>query len=173
MQASTAVQSEGVLVSLDELTKLGRGLEPHARFMAAYHSLPDATLSMPDVKQIVDFSVEQLGHWQSKWLFSPAAQPDVVAQAETNAWERTWEVFSKILTDNVPEIGTTLRRAKDLTVAAQLLSWRLQMTHGGNALLTGVSACSQLLNTIGCRNAAHRLYRRALYPAGSVGRLEG
>ena len=160
------------LVGLIEGMK-GDTLESHTRFVSAFEALPETNFTMPEWKKVVDFAVHQFSQWQVRWLFSPASDPDVNARSESEAWDKLCISFSKTLIENAPEVERPLQQAKDLIVAQRILARRLQDRRGGAAFWGTLGYFGRFLNTVGFRGAARSLYRIALYPSGTVGRLGG
>jgi hypothetical protein len=83
-----------------------------------------------------------------------------------------WDTLSKALTDKVPEVKEQLQRKKDLLTAQYLLEQKL-LDRGDTLASSAMGRLALTLNSLGLRGAAHWLYKRALYPPGSVGRAEG
>ncbi|MFI4922595.1 MAG: hypothetical protein ACHP6J_02645 [Burkholderiales bacterium] len=160
------------LASLERLTTEATSIS-HDEMVAAFKSVPDNNVTAAEWYKLVDFAVDQIGQWQVKWLFSSAQAPDTIAQTEADAWERLRDVFSKALVEIVPGIEGELRHKKDLVIAQRLLEWKVQQDHGGRASKLASSVMSRLaitLNRFGCKGIAQRLYAKALYPPGTVGR---
>lgn len=163
------------LASLARLTSEATAL-PHDEIVSAFKSVPENDFTSAEWYEVVEFALNQIGEWQVKWLFSPAQAPDTRAQTETDAWERLWDVFSQTLVDKVPEIKEQLRRKKDLLISQRLLQQKLQQDRGNPAAALAASMMGRLaiaLNRLGCGGIARRLYKRALYPSGTVGRAQG
>src|SRR3990172_8916324 len=58
--------------------------------------------------QVVTFATDQLGFWESEWLFSSAHCPNNLAVAEIDAWRLLWHVCADELAKKVPEVKEQL-----------------------------------------------------------------
>ena len=160
------------LASLERLTKEAAAVS-HDDMARALKSVPEQDFTASEWGKVVDFALDQLGQWQAKWLFSSARAPDTRAEAQNEAWEHLWSVFSKALADKVPGIEEALLRKKDLSTAKYLLERKVQQDRGAAKLASLVmSRLAITLNSLGFRGIAYSLYKRALYPSGSVGRAQ-
>lgn len=163
------------LAALERLTSEG-ALLPNEEMVRAFSSLEGANFTMPELKTIVDFAVEQIGQWQARWLFSSAQAPDIGAEAEADEWERVWDGFSTELMENVSGLEELLRRGKDLVVAKRLLERKLELDGGSRIRRFASWAMGGLaiaLHRLGCGGIAQDIYKKALFPSGTVGRLKG
>jgi hypothetical protein len=145
----------------------------HDRFNSSFQELSDHVFTVAEWKKLVDFATDQFSRWQAEWLFSPASSPNCEAAVEAEAWRQKWIVFSKALSDQIPEIAEPLRRQHDATVAQCIVMRKLQ----ANAARSGarlashlLSNAAQVLNRIGLRVIARRVMRSAMYPPKTVGR---
>ena len=163
------------LASMERLTTEAAAIS-HTEIATALESVPENDFTVAEWYKLTDFALDQIGKWQVKWLFSPAQTPDTVAQTEAEAWERLWDVFSKALVEQVPEVEVELHEKKRLSIPQQLMRQKVQQESGNRPAMFASSVTSRLaivLNSLGCKSIAHRLYARALFPSGSVGRAQG
>ena len=147
----------------------------HDELERELESLTDKDFTAAEWNKVVDFALDQLSQWQVKWLFSSSQAPDTKAQTETKEWELLWRRFSQALGDKVPGIEEQLRRKKDLLIAQRLLERKTKQDSGSRGAMFASSTMSSLaitLNQLGYRSIAQRLYKRALYPSGTVGRAK-
>jgi hypothetical protein len=159
------------LMSLEELAAEP---VPHQQIVQAFTSIGDAeNFTAAEFKKLVDFSVFQLALWRVRWHFSSADAPDTAAEGEDAGWQRLWDVFSSALAEKVPDVAEPLRQVKDLSVGQALIQRKLE--HDGMSILrkwwaAGAGGLAIALKRIGFRGIAQELYKRALYPRGTVGR---
>ncbi len=146
---------------------------PHQKVVGAFQAIPEEDLTTEELKKLVDFSVSQLALWRVRWLFSSADTPDTVAKGEDDGWERIWNVFSSVLAEKVPDVAEPLRRMKDLSVGQALIQRKLEQD-GSSTLrkwwASSAGGFAITLNRLGFQSVAAQLYKRALYPRGTVGR---
>lgn len=149
---------------------------PAAEMADAIKAVPDQDFSAEEWRRVVDFSAFQIALWQCEWLFSSAKTPDANAREEAEQWGRLWEVFVGALVEKVPGVNDALLRQRNLVVAHRQLQRKTELDRRSavarflSALLGGVAMA---LNRAGFVGAAQSLYKRALYPAGTVGREAG
>ena len=150
---------------------------PHMEFQRLLEATPEAReLSLPHWKEVVDFASDQCARWQAQWLFSAAASPDTTAAQEFEGWRQLYATCSAALVEHVPDIREQICHKHSLTALQHALQQQLEHTKGRpirrlcSAILSGTAI---LLRRVGMCHFAERLYARALYPEGTVGRAGG
>jgi hypothetical protein len=143
-------------------------------FNRTFQSLSgDDDFLLAEWKQVVAFCSDQANRWQVEWHFSPASAPDLHASKEFEAWLDMWRHFSTMMSDQVPELGPLLERQHNVNAGHYLIARKLQHDAGSPWARMTSSAMSTVaisLNKIGLRRIGRKLYKLALFPAGSVGR---
>jgi hypothetical protein len=150
---------------------------PHGEFQRLLDASPEGRkLPLPVWKEVVDFASDQCARWQAQWLFSPAASPDTTAAQEFESWRQLYATCSAALVERVPDVKEHLGRQHSLTALQHALQLQIEHTKGrpirrlSSAIL---SRTAILLRRVGMSDFAERLYARALYPEGTVGRAGG
>ena len=175
MPTLSANSKAELLASIERLTSAVIGT-PWQDMARAIKSVPDQNFTAQEWEKVVNFSIDQIALWQCEWLFSSAQQPDTNAKNEAEGWGKLWEVFFNTLTEMVPEVEGPLQRKKNLLVAQKQLERKIKHDDGSRGASFASGAMSNLairLHRIGFTNLASSLYRRALYPSGTVGRVGG
>jgi hypothetical protein len=158
---------------LASLQSLGATPISHEQMALALKSVPETDFTAAEWNNVVEFALRQLALWRVQWLFSSAQAPDTAAKAEDDAWERLWGAFYSALADKVLEVAHPLHRKKGLVIAQALLQRKLQLDGDSTLRKWSASAGGGLaiaLNRLGCRRIAGDIYKRTLYPPGTVGR---
>jgi hypothetical protein len=158
---------------LTSLERLAAEPLPHHKMVDALQAVTEEDFTVAELKSVAEVAVVQLSLWRARWLFSSAHAPDTVAEVEDAAWHQVWDVLSSELAQKAPDIAQPMRRMKDLSVARALIQRKLE--HDGTSTLrklwaSGAGSFAITLNRLGFRRIAEELYKRALYPRGSVGR---
>lgn len=170
----STTSKKDLLASLEQVTAKAAAIS-HNQMMTALESVPENDFTAAEWHKLVDFAQGQIGQWRVKWLFSSAQAPDTIAQAEDDAWERLWDLFSKSLVEAVPEIEAQLHNVKNLSVTQRITERKLEHDRRNRAAVIVSSVMSRIaitLNRLGCKGVARWLYTRALYPSGTVGRAQ-
>jgi hypothetical protein len=93
---------------------------PCDQFRQALQNLSES-IPAKDLFKVVDFSANQLGQWQARWLFSSKSAPDIDAARETCAWRSVWEVSSDKLTKSFCDVHDYVSQKKELICFKSLL----------------------------------------------------
>jgi len=131
-------------------------------------------LSIHDVKELIKFSTEQIGYWNAEWSFSSATEPNHDAKAQRDGWENIWDNWVEILTMEIPEAMELMVQLRNRAYMLHTVKRNLEYNNRGvlNQLYTNfLSNVAITLNRIGFKSIATSLYNIALYPKGTVGRL--
>jgi hypothetical protein len=166
------VESKAEFLAAVERLSDEQQLTTHAWFEDALQSLNES-LSPPECKKVVDFAAEQRARWQADWLFSPASAPNNTAAEELREWNHLWDAWAGSLVEAVPKVEEQVRSLRDVVGLEHALKRRMLHTEGApweKAKAITLSKLSFLFDSIGLQGAARWLYKRALFPAGSVGR---
>jgi hypothetical protein len=142
----------------------------------ALKSVPDQNFTAQEWQRVVSFCMQQVALWQCEWLFSPVNAPDTNAKAESDGWEQLWNVFSKVLIEQVPSVAESLRQQKELVVVQRQIQRKLKLDQGSQiaAFKAGLlGGLARTLSRIGFSRAARFVMSRSLYPAGTMGRAGG
>lgn len=127
-----------------------------------------------DLFQVVDFSANQLGQWQARWLFSSKSAPDIDAARETYAWRVVWEVSLDKLTKSFCDVYDHVSQKKESICFKSLLQKSREYNRDKPlAKLTAnlVSRLAFWLNTMGLTTVGTLFYKMALFPPGTLGRF--
>src|SRR5262245_47109417 len=62
-------------------------------------------LSAKELSEIVELALKQSARWETRWLFSASASPDVTAAEEWKGWEDFYSTFLDWLVERVPSAG--------------------------------------------------------------------
>jgi hypothetical protein len=163
---------EEILSHLQALATGNSGV-PFEQFDQLRKRTSEATMTPSELNQLVNFASDQVGIWQSEWVFSSSDFPDTSAKAESEQWEKLWEVSSNMLIEQVPEIKEQNDQKHQLNILRCHMSQRLLYNNKKpfNKLISVcLSKISIALNNVGLKGIANHLYILALYPKGTVGR---
>ena len=121
----------------------------------------------------LEFISIQCGDWFSRWVCSPANQPDIDAQAEFDNWELLWRAFVqsqfKEFPDRLEVVTRGHIRQRDIRLLKHVK--RLNQSKSSKKFLASCFyRVSKYLGLIGLNRAANRLFAGTVYPKGSVGR---
>lgn len=131
-------------------------------------------LSMHDINELIKFSTEQIGYWNAEWSFSSATSPNHDAKKQRDGWENIWGNWVGILTKEIPEAMASMVQLKDHAYMLHTVKRNLEYNKRGifsQSLSSILSKIAITLNKIGLKGVAASLYNIALYPKGTVGRL--
>jgi hypothetical protein len=132
-----------------------------------------APLPLSEWSEVVRLASDQLARWQTRWLFSPAANPDADAAAEVEGWRELHAACAEALLTRAPEVRERLERQDEVAALRHALKQRLDDTEGRTArrvLMALLSLAATVSRRMGLHPLAARLDAAALYPTGSVGR---
>lgn len=146
---------------------------PCDQFRQALQNL-SGSVPAKDLFKVVDFSANQLGQWQARWLFSSKSAPDIDAARETYAWRSVWEVSLDELTKSFCDVRDYVSQKKELICFESLL--KKNREYNRNKPLTkltnsSVSKLAFWLNTVGLKTVGTFFYKMALFPPGTLGRF--
>ena len=131
-------------------------------------------LSMYDIKELIKFSTEQIGIWNAEWSFSSAMSPNHDAKDQRDGWEKIWDNWVGLLTKEIPEAMVPMVQLKNHAYMMHTVKRNLESNKRGILSQSFASFLSNIaiaLNKIGLRSIASSIYNIALYPKGTVGRL--
>ncbi len=146
---------------------------PCDQFRQALQNLSESIPSK-DLFKVVDFSANQLGQWQARWLFSSKSAPDIDATRETYAWQSVWEVSLDELTKSFCDVRDYVSQRKELICFKSLLKKNREYNRDKPLITLTYSLVSRLafwLNTVGLKTVGTFFYKMALFPPGTIGRL--
>ena len=70
----------------------GKSAVPFEHFDRLRKRTSETTMTPSELNELVNFASDQVGMWQAEWFFSPANLPNTSAKAESEQWEKLWEV---------------------------------------------------------------------------------
>jgi len=132
-----------------------------------------ATINGSEVVTLYKSASAQAAHWNARYLFSPRAIPDREAATEAAMWRELRDVLVKRLNDASME-----RLCEDFRFYTDL-HWVLSYSRAtrpgrvSNWLCGVLTLAGQAAKRVGLGALGVWLYRVALYPPESVGRVEG
>ena len=161
-------------VTLLDLTQaVERGELLHSDEAVATLKSVGATISGVEVVTLYKSANAQAAHWNARYLFSSCATPDHEAATEATIWREFRDVLIKQLNDaSLERLCEDFRFYTDLH---WVLSYSRATRPGlvSNWLCGVLTHAGQAAQRIGLGVLGVWLYRVALYPSESVGRVEG
>ena len=159
-----------IIVRLESLShgKTGVSCRDFKGLIKEFGDLPVAHL-----EQVITFAADQLGYWESEWMFSPMDSPSKTAVAECEDWRQIWRVCFEALSEQVPDAGELLEHKQTLISLQHAIRRRSDYNRSRTLekiVTTILGKTSIGLNTLGFKSIAERLYVYALFPKGTVGR---
>ncbi len=142
-------------------------------------TLADLQLSLAELSRVTEFAEDQFTRRYVDWMFSPAATPDDAAHQQADKWLRISEDLRARITAEVPAYADASKRRQDLVSLNLAMQRRVNYDASRpfpRAAAFQSSALSKFgiaLNKIGCGNIGRSLYRCALYPPRTTGRVSG
>ncbi|MBK5275339.1 MAG: hypothetical protein JJE30_09850 [Desulfuromonadales bacterium] len=133
---------------------------------------PD-NISVTELNELVKFASNQVGIWESEWMFSPSESPHLTAKEESEHWSKLWETWFETLSELIPDMKEQSERLHSLSVIQYQLSKSVDYNKGRPLIKLISVSTAQIaitLNKLGIRGLAQHLYKLALYPKGTVGR---
>jgi hypothetical protein len=106
-------------------------------------------------------------------LFSAAASPDTEAAREFEGWRQVYATCSEAMVERLPEVREDIERRHRMVAlqCALELQQRYVKERPIQRLCSAIlSQSAIILHRVGIGVFAERLYARALYPNGTVGR---
>ena len=104
----------GLLAQLEILAN-GRTRVPCRDFEHMLNKEENASIPVSDLHKFLNFACDQLGVWQTDWLFSPVHFPNSVAKTEMEEWRILWQAFFNNLVEQFPDTRDLLERDNVLT----------------------------------------------------------
>jgi hypothetical protein len=160
---------------LDHITffsKEGQGVH-YQDFERVFRESAREDITVDGWRKITGFTSDQLGFWEAKWLFSWAYSPDTGAKSEMDGWKIICEACLGELKNKLSEAADMIEEQYDLAVLKYSLKRAVDYNDAKPTRKFKATVRSSLLiklDKVGFRDVASRLYRRALYPKGTVGR---
>jgi len=129
--------------------------------------------NISELERTLEFISIQCGEWFSRWVCSPADQPDEDAQAEFDNWELIWRALVQCRFTDLPKWLETVT-FKHITQRDRRLLRHVNKLNKSKPLRKFLTNCcfwtSRYLNSIRLNWAAKPIISCSLYPKGSVGR---
>ena len=126
-----------------------------------------------ELENILEFISVQCGDWFSRWVCSPANEPDIDAQAEFDNWELLWRAFTQSQFKSFPDRLEVITDAHIKQRDMRLLAHANRSNNRG-FLRRFSKICSywasRFFSSIGLNWIANMIFSRSMYPKGSVGR---
>jgi hypothetical protein len=141
---------------------------PYRDFERVFRESTKEDITVDGWRKITGFTSDQLGFWESAWLFSRAHSPNLQAKSEMQGWKTVCELKNKI-----SEAADMIEEQHDLAVLKYSIKRAADYNESKPSRRFTAHVRSSLLiklDEIGLRRVASRLYARALYPKGTVGR---
>lgn len=161
-------------MKLPELTQaVERGELLRSDEAVAALKIAGATINGSEVVTLYKGASAQAAHWNARYLFSPRANPDREAATEAAVWRELRDLLIKQLNDVSME-----RLCEDFRFYTDL-NWVLSYSQAArpgrvsNWLCGVLTHAGQAAKRVGLAELGVWLYRVALYPSESVGRVEG
>jgi hypothetical protein len=130
-------------------------------------------ISVDDWRKITRFTSDQLGFWETEWLFSQAYSPNMQAKSEMDGWKMICEACLAELKNKIAAAADMIEEQHDLAVLKYSIKRAVDYNESKPSRKFKANVRSSILvklDEIGLRRFASRLYARALYPKGTVGR---
>jgi hypothetical protein len=164
-----------MLASIEQLTSSEIAI-PWQDMTGAIKSLAGQDFTAEEWYKVVDFAAFEFALWQCKWLFSSQDAPNINAKGEAGGWEHLSNVFLQELAEKVPGVADQLLRKRNLIVAQLQIQRKVDAGRGSQvARITSATmgTLARASYSVGLKSLAQGLMKRALYPAGTVGRVQG
>lgn len=126
-----------------------------------------------ELERILEFISIQCGDWFSRWVCSPADEPDDDAQGEFDNWELLWRALVQCQFTELPKWLETVTFKHIAQRDRRLLRHvnKLNKSKPLSRFLTKFCYwTSRYLSSVGLNRAANSIFSCSLYPKGSVGR---
>ena len=133
----------------------------------------DSSLSPNCLYEILNFSCEQLGFWESEWFFSPVNSPNTQAEIEMEGWKILWSGLFDTVVESTPITKELLESNQNLKLLQHTLVRGVEYnkTKSFRKILAPIlSEFSFILNKIGLHGFARVVYGWGLFPKGTIGR---
>lgn len=124
-------------------------------------------------RKITSFTSDQLGFWEAEWLFSSAYSPNTKAKSEMHGWKIICEACLGELKNKISAAADMVEEQHNLAVLKYSMKRAVDYNESKPSRKFKANVRSSILiklDEIGLRRIASRLYVRALYPKGTVGR---
>ncbi len=154
------------------LSKEGHGVH-YQDFERVFRESAKEDIMVDGWRKITSFISDQLGFWEAEWLFSPAYSPNTNAKSEMRGWMIICEACLGELKNKITEAADIVEGQHNLAVLKYSMKRAVDYDKSKPSRKFKANVRSSILiklDEIGLRRVASRLYVRALYPKGTVGR---
>jgi hypothetical protein len=161
-----------LMARLELLTSEGHGVSCRD-FECMITKDEHTSMTLSELRNLFEFACDQLGHWETEWLFSFADSPNSVANTEREGWTVLRRAFFDLLVREIPDLRESLDSLQRRILLQHSLERRVEYNEGKpwrQISSIVMSKVSFLFDSLGFRRIAFDLYARALYPKGTVAR---
>jgi hypothetical protein len=161
-----------LLDRVSSLSKKGHGVH-YEDFERVFSESAKEDVPVDGWRKITSFASDQLGFWEAEWLFSWEYSPNTKAKSEMHGWKIICEACLSELKNKISEAPDMIEEQHELAVLKYSIKRAVDYSESKPSRKFKANVRSAILiklDKIGFSGVASRLYARALYPKGTVGR---
>jgi hypothetical protein len=161
-----------LLDCVTSLSQEGHGVH-YLDFECVFRESAKEDITVDGWRKITSFTSDQLGFWEAEWLFSSAYSPNMKAKSEMHGWKIICEACLVELKNKISAAADMINEQHNLAVLKYSMKRAVRYNESKPSRKFKANVRSSILvklDEIGLRRIASRLYVRALYPKGTVGR---